>query len=220
MADFETFITERLEEVDRSHGDVETYLRRATVRALKALSKIRVPWTESTFEFDTVAGQVEYGPDDDLPEDIVTIDFLYANQTTGVQEIEMRPLAEVRLANDVTIHGIYSGVPRIACWHHERLILAPIVGGVTVYGDYLKDARRDEETGALITVADTTATNAWFDQGEDILRCRVLMDYYASFARDEAALATYAGLYSQGVSDARSLVTAKRNLGAVSRYSF
>lgn len=218
--DFETFIDRLLDEVDRSHANVETYLRRATIRSLKALSKIRVPWQEGTFSFETVAAQAEYGPADGLPEDVVTIDFLYTQQSTGVYEISLRPLAEVRLAKDVTVHGLYAAYPCLACWHHERLILAPVIGGVTVYGDYLKDARRDETSGSLITEEDTTTTNAWFDQGEDILRCRVLMDYYASFARDEASLATYSGLYSQGLADARSLVTSKRAVGVVSRYSF
>jgi hypothetical protein len=169
--------------------------------------------------FVLVAGQHEYDASDGLNADVVSIDYLYRESVPHVP-IEPRSLGEVRSAIEDTQHAFWPHSPAIYCWHHQKLILTPIVPGLTILGDYLKDAKRDATTGALITEDDTTTTNPWFEEGEDILRCRVLLDFYASFARDENSVRVYSALYGQGLADARALVTSQRTAGVRAPFSW
>lgn len=221
MATFTDFITDLLDEVDRSNTDVEAYLRRSTIRALKDVSRYRVPWMESTFNFTTVANQAEYdSTTSGFPADVATFHVIYLDDPYGYRVLENRPLHEVRRALDSTDHGYLSSAPLIYAYHHRKLILAPVVGALVIYCDYAQDARRDSTTGNLIVSTDTTVTNNWFDEGEDILRSWVMGDYYRSFARDDASAAAYDSTFLRALRAARDQVANLQMSGLRASYNY
>lgn len=205
--DFETFVADLLSVADDRHDEVETFFRKAIIRALgPPISRLRADWTEKSTTFETEADAKEYDSSvgTGFPADIGDIDRLGLDPATHNRAwpIEPRSLQEVR-AGQVAA----SGEPRIYCWHHRKLLIAPPTKADQVLLlDYTIDARRDETTGALITENDTTTSNAWFRLGEghDLLRCRVLADYYGSFARDGQLAAVYAQFFEAARREARS----------------
>jgi len=201
--------------LDYKDSRTETFLKEATVRQLRELSQFPVGFLDGSFSFATIAAQDNYGPGHlDFPADLYGWAGLpYITTSTSPLVVKQfidgpRPLEEVRAANGVSN---LSGVnPSIFAWFNGYMWLAPAPTGVqTIQGDYRRDGRRDSTSGALITTASTTHTNGWFDEGENTLRCAVLLEYHESISKDGKAIQ----LYRDQVG--RTLVTLKKSRNAL-----
>lgn len=214
---FEELIADLLETADDRHPGVESFLRTATVRALgPPISRLRAEWTETSTTFTTIADTAEYdnAVTSDFPVNVGDIDLLRIAPSSNPREI----LTPVGLAEVRSLGYLSSQTPRAYHWRARKLILGPpTVAGLTIAMDYTIDARRDETSGDLITSTDTTTTNAWFRPGEghDLLRCRVLTDYYASYARNPDLASVFSGMFEAARREMRSQVQAKRDDGVV-----
>lgn len=200
MTTFGEFIDNLVVEIDNLNSSHEAYLRRALVRALRRVSPTRTMMMESTASFDLVADQTAYGESDaGFPVDVMDIITAYLSPATqSVVLIERRSLMEVREAQTLTSSTVS---PIFWAWWQGKMHFAPIpAGGNTVKVDYLRDGTKDEITGELITAeGNDTYTNEWFDRGEDVLRCSVLMDYYNSLAKDDQAAAMMRRQYQEAL---------------------
>lgn len=196
-SDYQTFVASRLSEVDYRDSRTETFLKEATVRQLRELSRTPVLFLDGSFAFNTIAGQDNYTTDHvDFPADLYSwLGYPYIAQSASPVSARQfivgpRSIQEVREANLVSnLSAVYPG---IFAWHNDTMWLSPAPTGiVTIRGDYRRDGRRDSATGNLITTASTTATNGWFDEGENALRCAVLLEYHSSISKDAAAISLY-----------------------------
>lgn len=195
--DYQTFVASRLSETDYRDSRTEQFLKEATVRQLRELSRIPVLFLDGSFAFNTIAAQDNYSPGHlDFPVDLYSwtgYPYIATSASSAVTRqfiVGPKPIQEVREANLVAnLSAIYPG---IFTWHNSTMWLSPApTGVVTIRGDYRRDGRRDSTTGDPITTASTTATNGWFDEGENALRCAVLLEYHSSISKDAAAISLY-----------------------------
>jgi hypothetical protein len=186
-------VASRLSETDYRDSRTETFLKEATVRQLRELSRTPVLFLDGSFAFNTTASVDNYSPGHlDFPVDLYSWSgYPYIAQSASPVSARQfivgpRPIQEVREANLVAnLSAIYPG---IFAWHNDTMWLSPApTGVVTIRGDYRRDGRRDSATGNLITTTSTTATNGWFDEGENALRCAVLLEYHESISKDLTA---------------------------------
>lgn len=208
MSTFADFITRVETRIDNKNSRVDAYVRDATIRALKELSHVRSLFMQSTFSFNTVAGQNEYSSaDTGFPKDVQEFDTIYVQTSTVLGSANYLitgpvPIEQVRA---LFLAGSQALYPSIWAWHHNKLCFAPTISGVVaVKGDYTKDATLDSTSGNAITASDTTTTNPWFDRGEQVLMNAVLMDYYLGIGKDSEAASMCANLYQSGLASIRS----------------
>lgn len=198
MSTYAEFVASRLTEVDYKDSRTELFLKEATVRQLRELSRIAVLFLDGSFAFSTIAGVDNYSTDHaDFPRDLYSwLGYPYIAQSASPVSARQfivgpRPIQEVREANLVA--NLSATYPGIFAWHNSTMWLSPAPTGiVTIRGDYRRDGRRDSTTGDLITTTSTTATNGWFDEGENALRCAVLLEYHSSISKDGTAITLYA----------------------------
>ena len=199
MSDYQTFIADRISEVDNRNTRTESYIRSATIRALKEVSSVRCLLREASFNFTTTANQPAYTAGyPDFAVDISQILLIYYPTANGSARrmVHRAPLEEVRRS------GLWQTIanPQRYCWHADSLILGPIPSGaILINVDYQRDALRDSATGNLITTTSTTATNPWFDRGEFILRALVLRDYHMSISNDHEKAQSLGQLAAEGM---------------------
>jgi len=153
-----------------------TILKQSMVEALDLLGA-KAPFSEEEASFLTTANDPTYdSATTGFPKDLKEISRLYY-KTGSTKPIEIPTIDMDTLRfwmDEVPVQ-----FPRGRAWHDRKLYLGPPPNSVmTLYMDYLKDARRDAATGALITTASTTQTNDWFDAGLTALKHAVLEVFY------------------------------------------
>jgi hypothetical protein len=161
----------------------------------------------------TVAGQAEYDATDaGFPADAMDFDVVYTEDGTCRRIMERVSFERARAANLPASTGL---APRAYAYHARRLLLVPPTSGVvTIYGDYVRDARRDETSGDPIAATDEGSTNSWVREGEDLLRCRVLMDFYGgAMGSDLDRAAGYERQFGLAIGEATSQWSLLRNSG-------
>lgn len=191
----------------KSAGNVNVTpaLRRSLVRALNRLSSVRAPWTEAEFLITTVIDQSEYAPGHPgFPRDAAAFVVAEFDHGAGVYKpLALSGLAEVLRALRLEEYAAGGFWPCLFTWWNGKLRVAPApTTAATLRGWYHRGARRDLATGNLI---DTTAgsdayTNAWFDDGEDLLWNRTLEIYHLAFAVDPERAAFYSSQYREALS--------------------
>lgn len=167
------------------------------MRKLRELSRLPVNFLDGSFSFDTIADQDNYGAGHlGFPVDL----YAWTGQPRIVDSVNPLlvrqflsgpvPIGELRQTGLVAnLKGLY---PYQFAWHNDFMWLAwKPTGIVTIAGDYRRDGRRDSVTGALITTASTTHTNGWFDEGENALRCAVLLEYHETISKDGKSIQLY-----------------------------
>lgn len=197
MSDFQTFVASRLRETDYLDARTETFLREATVRQLRELSRHPVDFLDGSFIFQTVGGQDNYGAGHaGFPADL----YGWAARpyvTSSSDPIDIQHFLDGPMDIEEIRRRGFSGsgsslYPDIFAWYNRFMWLAPRPQGVqTVQGDYRRDGLRDSTTGVLISTTSTTATNGWFDAGEQALRCAVMLEYHETISKDGLSIGLY-----------------------------
>lgn len=167
------------------------------MRKLRELSRLPVDFLDGSFTFNTIADQDNYGAGHSgFPVDL----YAWTGQPRIVDSVSPLlvrqfltgpvPIGDLRATGLVSnVKGLY---PYQFAWHNGFMWLAWKPSGVvTIAGDYRRDGRRDSSTGNLITTASTTHTNGWFDEGENALRCAVLLEYHETISKDGKAIQLY-----------------------------
>lgn len=198
---FSGLITKIKRSVDNENADTDPFLKEALVRVLRSMSRIPVDFMEATTTFVTVAGQTDYTTATaGFPKDLLqwhAVQVTIAEDSDLSRPILQIPIQEMRLRQGAAFVTT-TNVPQMFSWHHNRMILFPAPPvDLTITVDYLRDGTRDEGTGDLITADSTSHTNPWFDRGETALLHGVLMEYYASLAKDEGAYAFHEAQYER-----------------------
>ena len=126
---FSEFVTDLYGEVRNKHADTLPYLKKATVRQLREMSRIRTLFMEEAgVPFDTVANLATYGGDTPgFPPNILAIERIYYELGSSSVEIPLRSLGDVRYDAETTTTD---GYPYLAAWAARKLILAPTPSGV------------------------------------------------------------------------------------------
>lgn len=197
MSTFQDFIASRVLELDYRDSRSETFLKEATIRQLRELSRYPVDFLDGSYSFNTVADQDNYGSGHlNFPVDL----YSWAGRpyvTTSSDPVTLKhfiegpaPIEDVRSRGQFgTLSGLY---PDVFAWFNRFMWIAPRPTGVTtIQGDYRRDGRRDTASGDLITTASTTHTNGWFDEGENALRCAVMLEYHETISKDGKSIQLY-----------------------------
>lgn len=185
-----------------SHKPGETdAIKRSTVRALKHYRPYRFFFSEKKGSITLTAGTDEYTG----PTDLLQPDHLLYTTAAGTprNEIALVSTDEIR---DMQVYGIVSGEPEYAAYHHQKFVFYPVpsVTNDTVAVWYQVDATRDAG-GAVITVASaTTVTNPYFVRAEELLRTRVLYDFFLTRVHDEEKATMYKLLNAEAERSLRS----------------
>lgn len=211
MSDFQTFVAARVTELDYQDSRTEPFVKDATVRQLRELSSQPVDFMEGSFTFSTTANQDNYASGyTGFPVDIFEVFYLYTPSTSSPLVVSQEIVGPVSIKDlrNAQRAAVLSTSPELYAWHDGKLWLSPIPSGVfTVKGDYRRDGTRDSSSGAVITSASTTHSNGWFAEGENVLRCAVILEYHLSISKDQAAIATYGAMlerYKENLSTARN----------------
>lgn len=215
MSDFQTFVAARLSEVDYQDPRTETFIKDSTVRQLKELSSQPVDFLDGSYTFTTTAGQDNYSAGyTGFPADLygfLSQPYVIYSTTPITRKYPINgpvPLDEVRRSTGVAIFALN---PRKFAWHNRAMWFWPsVLAAVTISGDYRKDGTRDDATGNPITTTSTTASNAWFTDGENVLRCAVLLDWFASIAKDQNAVQMYGAMLQAAQKNLTTARAAKR----------
>lgn len=212
MPDVPTFLANIAGELDNQNLRNTAFLQQALVRSLQKASTVRTLFMEGSFTFMTTPGQGEYatgrlpgttpyvGPTPTytppagtvigVPADLQEIDSFYCQLSTtlGMPGIPLKRVTVAQLRAAFYPLGSFQGLyASMYAFHHESIIVGPIPGGNTqLGGDYLRDATRDQTTGAVITGTDAPGTtNPWLNDGQYALRALVLRDYHRGLSKDD-----------------------------------
>lgn len=158
--DFSSVASELTASVLNSHPSTAALIKEAMVRTLQALQPEIVPFMEKSGSFSTVARQATYtAADAGFPLGLLRFERLGYDMGNYYRPLEVAPMDTIRMLQE---HPAIEYPFRVAWWE-ERLQFGPAPAGVyTVKWDATLDATKDTATGALITTASTTQTNAWF----------------------------------------------------------
>lgn len=186
-----------MSETDYRDSRTETFLREATLRQLRDLSRYPVDFLDGSFSFDTIADTDNYGAGHpDFPVDLYSWAGL-PYVVTGSNPVTLKrfingpvSIEDVRARGQFgTLSGLY---PDVFAWFNRFMWIAPRPTGIqTIQGDYRRDGLRDTATGDPITTASTTHTNGWFDEGENALRCAVMLEYHETISKDGKSIQLY-----------------------------
>lgn len=167
----------------------DTDIKRHIVAALRHLAGERFDFCEVVgAAFNTVAGQEMYTQGSGgVPAAIKAIDFMYVLQGTSRREIIVKPWDEFRGMRSATTEP---GIPEYAAFAAKKLYFYPVPSEVVaIYLDYLIDGTLDQNSAEITTSSALTVYNAFFNEGEELVRTRAI--YTWAMARgDSEALAT------------------------------
>lgn len=184
-------------ETDYRDSRTETFLREATIRKLRELSRHPVEFLDGSYSFDTIADQDNYGAGHAaFPVDVYSWSgepyIVGTASPLSVKQFITGPVDIGLIRQASAVSSLTALDPWAFAWFNRYFWLAPRPTGVfTIAGDYRRDGRRDSTTGDLITVDSTTHTNGWFDEGENLLRCAVMLEWHESIAKDPTSIALF-----------------------------
>lgn len=212
MPTFTEFIDTTLTEIDYQDSRTETLLRQITLGALRRMGQHRTQFMDNTFSFTTEAGRSVYPEIEILPpdsdefadwdepptEDVAVlrtsgwqqdVQRIYCLSTSYNDEHILIPpgsITEVRRRSSSPTSLSGGAVwPEVYAWHARQIFFPiPLDAPLTITIDYRRDARRDSTTGDLLTVNSSTESNPWLEEGEDVLRLKVLQDYAFRVSKD------------------------------------
>lgn len=164
-------------------------IKRHVVAALRHLSGERFDFAEvAGASFNTVVSQEVYTQGSGgVPAAIKAIDHIFLTVGTARREIRLLPWDEYRRQRSAVNEP---GTPETAAFYAKKLFLFPIPSEIRAVGlDYLTDATLDQ-TGAEITTSSAlTVYNAFFNEGEELVRARAIYTW-AMGRGDSETLAT------------------------------
>lgn len=160
MSDFNTIAVELVSGVLNSHPNTSALIKAAMVRQLGNLLPEIVPFMERSGSFTTLPGKGSYAPGDaGFPAGLLRFERLWFDMGNYRRPIELADMETIRALQE---HPA-SECPFRVAWWEDRLQFGPAPNGAyTVKWDVTLDATKDTATGALLTTASTTETNAWF----------------------------------------------------------
>ena len=160
MSDFSTIAAELVAGVLNTHPSTSALMKAAMVRQLANLQPEIAPFMEKSGSFSTVAGQATYTPAvTGFPGGHLRFERIFYDLGNYRRPIEPTDMDTIRGLQE---HPA-AEYPFRAAWWEERLQFGPAPAGIyLVKWDVTLDATKDTATGALLTAASTTQTNAWF----------------------------------------------------------
>ncbi len=177
--DFSSVASELAASVLNSHPNTAALIKEAMVRTLQALQPEIVIFMEKSGSFNTVANQGTYtATDTGFPAGLLRFERLGYDMGGYYRPLEVAPMDTVRALQE---HPS-SAYPFRVAWWEDRLQFGPAPAGVyAVKWDVTLDATKDTATGALLTTASTTQTNAWFLLPQvTVLKHFVWWDYFTT----------------------------------------
>ena len=179
MADFSTIAAEVVAGVLNSHPNTSALVKAAMVRQLLSLQAEKAPFMEKSGSFNTVANQAAYTyASTGMPKGILSFERLWYDQGQYARPLEVVDMGTIRMLQE---HPSASYPFRVAWWE-EGLQFGPApVDVYAVKWDIILDATKDTTTGTVLTVADTTKTNAWFLAPQSsVLKHLTWADYFST----------------------------------------
>jgi hypothetical protein len=179
MSDFATVAAEIVAGVLNNHPNTTALVKAAMVRQLLSLQAEKAPFMEKSGSFNTVANQAAYTyASTGMPPGLLSFERLWYDQGATGRPIEVVDMGTIRMLQE---NGSTSYPFRVAWWE-ERLQFGPAPAGIyPVKWDIILDATKDTATGTVLTVADTTKTNAWFLAPQSaVFKHLVWADYFST----------------------------------------
>lgn len=177
--DFASVAAECVAGVLNSHPATAGFIAAAMVRQLQALQPEVVPFMELSGSFNTVAGQGSYTTaSTGMPKGLLRFERLGYDMGAYRRPLEVVDMETLRYLQE---HPSAEYPFRVA-WYEEKLQFGPAPAGVyAVKWDVILDAAKDTTTGALLTSASTTQTNAWFLLPQvAVLKALTWADYFST----------------------------------------
>jgi hypothetical protein len=213
--DFQSVAADLVVGVLNSHPNTTTLMKAALVRQLANLKPEIVPWMEVSGSFATVANQAAYSAaDTGFPKSLLRFERLGYDMGAYRRPLEVTDMETIRAVQE----GASSAFPYLAAWYEEKLQLAPPpAGAYTIKWDAVLDCTKDTASGALLTVASTTQTNAWFLLPQvSVLKHLTWADYYLTSPDQRADLGqAHQSFASQALARAREAGTKREGLNAI-----
>lgn len=202
MPDFATMQARIADELARS--DLIAQIPRAILSAIQHHERRRFPWNEAAGTFQTVVGQEWYGAADfpDLANCAAVDAMSIRIGGTSWDEVRQRAIAWLEyMADDVT------GDPTDFAFYGARLRFYPIPSEVrTVRMLYLRK---------LPALASGSDTNAWTEDGEELIRLRAKVDLLENVIREAESFNEAARLRAREM-EILSAITVEANRRAAS----
>jgi hypothetical protein len=212
MADFQTLRKTLMEEADKPNAT--TYANRATVEALRFHKSDHYYFNEGYFELVTTADTYRYKLPQDFVRALGDIYYTPANSPTAIRRMTPQTMdfvTEYRYVGTDPFHvgdwesGLTSGPPSGYAFYGGELIVHPVpdTSSEKISGRYVRDLWTPEivydgtdwqlyEPWSRTTTLPATFTNAWFQDGFELIRARAMMilqqRYYKNGEAAQAAL--------------------------------
>jgi hypothetical protein len=198
-----------------THPSTSSFLAAAMVRQLANLQGESMPFMEPVVgSFTTVANQSTYtSADSGFPKSLLRFDRLYYSIGNYGRPLIVVDIGTIRLLQQQPSIAY----PLRVAWHDDKLQFGPAPNAAYVVKfDSILDAQKDTATGALITAADTTTTNAWFTAGATAFKHLVWSDYFSTSPDQRADMAgNHAQLAGTAMTQLRKAQKKRQELNAI-----
>lgn len=202
MADDYGSMQTRIEdEIEGGGTALQSQIQLAILSAIKHYSKERWYFTETSTTFSTVAGTQEYN----LPSDFKGMQRVRLTYTSGTfWEIDYHDFDYV---NSITTINTVKGPPQIYAIWGQQLILYPIPDQVYTVTEYYEQQ--------LTALSNSSDTNAWMVDGEELIRNRAKWDIYSSVIHEASEAAVCKALEQEAYIQLRSSNTQRTVQGRI-----